>query len=62
MVKRSIGIVLNEVRNQLWNCAHFRHKGALPKGAISFLRTVLAGAPNENIVQNHLNMALLNVL
>ena len=41
MVKRSIGIVLNEVRNQLWNCAHLRHKGALPKGAISFLRTVL---------------------
>ena len=41
MVKRSIGTVLNEVRNQLWNCAHFRHKGALPKGAITILRTVL---------------------
>ena len=27
----------------------------------SFSEGVVAGAPNENIVQNHLNIALLNV-
>ena len=28
----------------------------------SYLARVFSGAPNENIVQNHLNIALLNVL